>query len=608
MMSKLPLTERKLKWARNRDVTLRGKRLNYNAALQQKYIRSLKKLVKDMTDGVKKDILKLFHGDLADDYFEHQEEVMAMDASFGSRARILMNALMKKYTLLFDKNARILSNKMVDETLKLSEINLKSSLKQLSGGLSLKTGLVPEGMTDVISATIAENVSLIRSIPEEYFKQITGSVMRSITTGRGLADLEPEISKYAGQTERRAKNIALDQTRKAFNSVNKQRMQAIGVKQFEWVHSGSSQRPRDSHIKINGEIFSFDNLYQEQARLGVPESDRGMPSEPPFCFVGSTQVSLANGCVNIWRYRHVGDVVTIHTDGCSFTSTVNHPILTQRGWLPAHKVEEGDYLASSMVDNGGIVDHEEANNHPTFDEVFDSIRGERRTEAHEAFNFHGDIPEYDVDRIRVANKLSNRIETIDSEQIEKLSLTLANAFPEKVFSGSNPKITHLCGTRSSRQVSSFVGGEPLHPDFVGFGAVSQDNAIILQDSRNDISSAIPVLAKLQSANASVVTVDYISGMGVNISSFPGGRANVIEPDFKRSGEMTSASFSEGAEIPESHSAIKRFLRVNKKVVSKFDGHVYTMESENGWYSVSPTEIISKNCRCTMIPVIKFDDE
>ena len=68
---------------------------------------------------------------------------------------------------------------------------------------------------------------LIKSIPEQYFKDVTGSVMRSITTGNGLADLVPEIKKYDGQTERRAKLLALDQTRKAYNSINKQRMQSL---------------------------------------------------------------------------------------------------------------------------------------------------------------------------------------------------------------------------------------------------------------------------------------------------------------------------------------------------------------------------------------------
>jgi SPP1 gp7 family putative phage head morphogenesis protein len=138
-------------------------------------------------------------------------------------------------------------------------------------------------MEEVAKASVAENVSLIKSIPEQYFKDITGAVMRSITTGNGLADLVSEIDKYAGQTKRRAENLALDQTRKAYNSINKQRMQAIGVRQFEWIHSGGGQVPRESHLKISGHIFDFDKVEEQQAALGVPERDRGIPGFPVNC-------------------------------------------------------------------------------------------------------------------------------------------------------------------------------------------------------------------------------------------------------------------------------------------------------------------------------------
>lgn len=138
-------------------------------------------------------------------------------------------------------------------------------------------------MEDVAKALIAENVSLIKSIPQQYFKDITGSVMRSITTGNGLADLLPAIKKYNRISERRVKNLSLDQTRKAYNAVNKQRMQSVGVKQFEWVHSGGGQKPRVSHMKISGMIFNFENLESEQSKLGVPKGDQGIPGYPINC-------------------------------------------------------------------------------------------------------------------------------------------------------------------------------------------------------------------------------------------------------------------------------------------------------------------------------------
>lgn len=282
-MPKLPLSEEKFRWAKNRKVALRGSKLNYNASQQEKYVRALRLLVKQMTYETKSQVTRLFRGEIADDYFEQQQEAASMDASITSRARKLMNALMSKFTQLFDKRAKTLADKMVGGAEAASQTALHSSLKKLSGGLSLNTGVVPKGMEEVSTALVAENVSLIRSIPQQYLKDVTGAVMRSITTGRGMADLLPEIKKYDGQTERRAKNLALDQTRKAYNSVNKQRMQKIGVKQFEWVHSGGSQKPRESHIKISGKIFSFENLEAEQAALGVPPDDRGIPGHPINC-------------------------------------------------------------------------------------------------------------------------------------------------------------------------------------------------------------------------------------------------------------------------------------------------------------------------------------
>lgn len=283
MSNSPPLTKRKRAWVKNRDVTLRGHDLRYNASQQEKYVKALETLVKEMTEYTHRQITKLFDGTIADKFFEQQKQASAMDASLSSQARILMNSITARFTALFSYRSRTLAEHMVNGAAAISKTNLHSSLKQLSGGLSLKTGVVPKGMTDVAKALVAENVSLITSIPEQYLKDITGSVMRSITTGNGLADLTPAIAKYDGQTKRRARNIALDQTRKAYNSINKQRMQAVGVARFIWVHSGGGQTPRESHLKIDGETFSFENLEKEQAALGVPKEDQGIPGYPINC-------------------------------------------------------------------------------------------------------------------------------------------------------------------------------------------------------------------------------------------------------------------------------------------------------------------------------------
>jgi SPP1 gp7 family putative phage head morphogenesis protein len=283
MRKKPPLTNRKRKWAENRGVVLRGNTLHYNAGQQAQYVRNLRKLTVEMTKTCKKEVLKLFSSEISDEFFEQQKQNAAMDASISSMAKRLMKALTDRFTQLFSKHATRLAESMVNGAAKTGQANLHSSLKQLSGGLSLKTGIVPKGMEEVAKASVAENVALIVSIPEQYLKNITGAVMRSITTGRGLADLVPAISKFNGQVQDRAKNIALDQTRKAYNSINKERLISIGVKQFEWIHSGGGQTPRESHLKIDGHVFEFENLEAQQAKLGVPVEDRGIPGHPINC-------------------------------------------------------------------------------------------------------------------------------------------------------------------------------------------------------------------------------------------------------------------------------------------------------------------------------------
>ncbi len=259
MNNKIKLTDKKSQWVGKRTVALKGTRLNYNVSDQLKYKRELMKLTRSMVSEVQRRVLDLFRTENSKEFFKQQRKA-ATDASVSSKSKKLLNELMKKFEKLFSSKATELAEGMLSNSLKTSQSTLKTSLKQLSGGVALNTGVVPKGMEDVSQAIINENVSLIKSIPSEYLDKVSGAVMRSITTGNGLSDLEPEIKKYSGQTDRRVSLLALDQTRKAYNTINKQRMQSIGVKKFEWIHSGGGQHPRISHMKLDGKIFSFNDL------------------------------------------------------------------------------------------------------------------------------------------------------------------------------------------------------------------------------------------------------------------------------------------------------------------------------------------------------------
>jgi len=269
------LTKKRTAWAaaRKEPPVFKGPKLNHNAAVGVRYVAALGSLTAQMTAQVKREVIRLYNTDAAGSHFAQDA------ASIGSQARILVNSLQDRFNALFAKKAKPLAEGMVDSATKASASGLHASLQELSGGMSLKTSIGSPALSNITKASVAENVGLIKSISSEYLTKVQGAVMRSITTGNGLQDLIPALEQYEGQTHRRARNIALDQTRKVYNSVNKARMQAIGIKKFMWHHSGGGANPREDHVEMDGQIYSFDALPVIDERTG----ERGIPGQAPNC-------------------------------------------------------------------------------------------------------------------------------------------------------------------------------------------------------------------------------------------------------------------------------------------------------------------------------------
>jgi len=270
------LTKAKAEWAGQfKPTALRGRPLHYNAALAARYDRGLQSLISQMAAQTEREIKRLFESPTAEQFY-------AEDASIASQSRILTNALTNTFSALFARRAKPMAERMVNQADKASKSALHGSLKDLSGGLMIKTDIMPDALGEALSASVTENVGLIKTISADYLNAIQGAVMRSIQPGGGgLSELVPFIQDRKEITQRHARNIALDQTRKAFNSANAIRMEAIGVKKFEWLHSGGGAKPRKEHIALSGETFSFDDL----PIIGVMYGSevRGIPGQLPNC-------------------------------------------------------------------------------------------------------------------------------------------------------------------------------------------------------------------------------------------------------------------------------------------------------------------------------------
>lgn len=205
---------------------------------------------------------------------------VTMDASIASAGRRIFNRLEKLFGSLFDDKAPEIADQMVSAADRQSVSTLGRSLREMSGDKSFKVNFKTAGVDDVFKASVAESVGLIKRIPQEFLQEVQGEVMRSITTGSGLQDLQPYMEKKYGEAKRHASNVAMDQTRKAYQGLTRGRMRKVGAQKYEWMHSGGSNHPREYHRDtLDGQIFDIDDPPISNPKTGF----RGNPGDEPFC-------------------------------------------------------------------------------------------------------------------------------------------------------------------------------------------------------------------------------------------------------------------------------------------------------------------------------------
>ena len=273
-----PISEAQAK--ANRGEIARGRPLVSPAVVEIKFTATLERMVLEMTSETVTAVQRL--------YGTQQATALgldAMDASFASMANTLLKKLAAKFTALFTGQAGGLAKAVANGVNISSAQQLGSSLKEISTGVTLKTDVVSGPIADALTASIKQNVGLIKSIPSEYFQKIEGEVFRSIQSGRGLADLQPLLEKTGNITKKRAALIARDQTSKANTAINVARFKRLNIRKFEWLHSAGVHEPRELHIHtvaeggLNGGIFDIDNPPVIDERTG----ERGYPGQLINC-------------------------------------------------------------------------------------------------------------------------------------------------------------------------------------------------------------------------------------------------------------------------------------------------------------------------------------
>lgn len=173
-------------------------------------------------------------------------------------ATVTLNRALKKWgglwTKKFNNMSLDLARRFVTKNFTVTQASMAAALKQ--AGFTVEFSPTPKSIENY-HAVLNENVSLIKSIPQQFLKDVETSVWSSVMKGGDMGALRKTIQAKYGISHRRASFIARDQNNKAKAVIENTRRQELGITHAVWRHSGGGKVPRHHHVKWGADKLVF---------------------------------------------------------------------------------------------------------------------------------------------------------------------------------------------------------------------------------------------------------------------------------------------------------------------------------------------------------------
>ncbi|BET96524.1 phage head morphogenesis protein [Xenorhabdus taiwanensis] len=187
--------------------------------------------------------------------YKRQQPNIVGDASPAKELNRKLFSVMGRWKTKFNQMAESIAIWFVNRANTYASNSVKNKLKADSITVNMR---VTPAVQNVLDSLYEQQVSLIKSIPEQYLTQVQTLVQQSVVNGRDIGFLKEELKKRYSLTENRAKTIARDQNAKATNAIARERCRSSGITEGIWIHrAGGSKSYRESHLKMHGQRFKL---------------------------------------------------------------------------------------------------------------------------------------------------------------------------------------------------------------------------------------------------------------------------------------------------------------------------------------------------------------
>lgn len=220
--------------------------LKINEAIELYYKHKLAKITKQMINEYNEHIIV---------YYRKHRDYIVGDANPIAGLEAIINKIGKTWYKEFAGIAEPISEDVITQICNDNDTKFKQ-LKNKNPFL-LKGSKDLQQRTKIVESSIAENVGLIKSIPQDFHTNILGSVMRAIASGGNLSQLYEDLNNLNHKAKDRIELIARDQVAKATAYVDRQNLVDNGLTKAIWKKSIAGKTHRKSHADADGKEFDL---------------------------------------------------------------------------------------------------------------------------------------------------------------------------------------------------------------------------------------------------------------------------------------------------------------------------------------------------------------
>lgn len=406
--------------------------------------------------------------------------------------------------------------------------------------------------------------ALARSLRDGRFDR---TVRRAIDTGEPMSD--EQVDRMVGAYQRRyiayrSMTIARTESLRATNlgaaaSVN-EASEALPGSRIEkrWMATADS-RTRDTHRALNGQtIIGLDAPFVTTAGNAIrwPLDPEAVAAETVNCVLSGTLV-YANGVTATSRSEYDGDVITFETaDGADLSCTINHPVLTMRGWVLAHLLEVGDCIVRCRRSDWDFMVNDHEDGPSRIEDLEHALRtagdATSATKQMSLVDFHNERRDGKVDVVSTDGHLWRELKAALRRHSEKDDLG-----------------RRLLGESSGPQIGA------LRELFIGSGHTTDGGV-----RGGDLMAArlLRHLAPFESLSFALPTKN------------PSAPQDAAADRWARDTEALR-------QFVDGHPLVVETQKLIKIERYPWAGHVFNLESDNGLYLANG--LVNHNCRCTL---------